>query len=139
MTKNSFVAEETFKYHIRRLYLMALSKSKEGFEPPKLFRVSSYYPWNVLISSNTNVFAKLLPNHTDFFRVHINQYWCFQRVIIKLYILFRIYMHQYRYFGELLSYIFFIVLINHFWQIKHSKNFQSSYQIILAFLRVHIK
>ena len=49
-----------------------------------VFRVSSFYNWNVLILSNTNIFRKLLPNHTDFFRVHINQCWYFQRVIIKL-------------------------------------------------------
>ena len=74
MTKNSFVAELTFKYHIGRLYLMALSKYEESFEPSKLFKVSGFYPWNVLILSNTKILVKLLPNHTDFFRVHINQY-----------------------------------------------------------------
>ena len=36
----------------------------------KLFRVSSFYFYSVLISSNTNTLGKFLPNDTDFFRVH---------------------------------------------------------------------
>ena len=70
------------------------SRYGESLEAPKLFMVSSFYPWNVLISSNTNTFGKLIPNHKtfsgfistktdifreflpdneDFFRVHIYQ------------------------------------------------------------------
>ena len=33
---------------------------------PKSFRVSSFCPKYISISSNTNTFGKLLPNRTDF-------------------------------------------------------------------------
>ena len=42
------------------------SRYGESLEAPKLFMVSSFYPWNVLISSNTNTFGKLIPNHKTF-------------------------------------------------------------------------
>ena len=42
---------------ICRLYAMTLSRYEVGFEvSPKLFRVSSFYPWNLLISNKTNIF-----------------------------------------------------------------------------------
>ena len=63
------------------------------------------------ISVKTDISRWYLPNNEDFFRVNINQgyyqilytramnqYWYFQRVIIKLYILFRVHLYQYWYF-----------------------------------------
>ena len=56
---------------------------RQRFEVLKLFRLSGFYSWNVMISSNTITFRKLLLNHTDFFRVHIKQDWHFLRIFTR--------------------------------------------------------
>ena len=61
---------------------MTLLRYEEGFEntpsptqtlPPSYSGFQDFYPQNVLISSTTTIFEKLLSNNADFFNVYINQ------------------------------------------------------------------
>ena len=61
------------KCHILIVCNEIIKLRKRVWTTPKWFRVSSFYLWNILLSSNTNTIRKLLPNHTDFLRVYIWQ------------------------------------------------------------------
>ena len=43
---------------------------------------------------NTNIFGKLLPNHTDFFRVHINQINIFREFLPHSGDFFRVHIYE---------------------------------------------
>ena len=107
------------------------SRYGESLEAPKLFMVSSFYPWNVLISSNTNTylttrlfqgsyqpkltfsenFYQIMKTFSEFIytRAITNFYMCSNTntdsftIIIKLYILLRVHIYQYWYFRESLT------------------------------------
>ena len=71
------------KYRIVCNHIIKVSKGVWRLLPSELFRVSRFHAWVVLISSNTNILAKVLPYYIDFFRVHINQSWHFQKILSR--------------------------------------------------------
>ena len=103
---------------------------------PNLVKVSSFYSWNVLISSNTSIFGKLLRNHKYFFRVHINQNWHFLRIFTRNGHFFRVFQnyHQiiYKFQSSNKS---ILVFSENYYQTKQT--FQSSYTTILIFYESH--
>ena len=121
---------------IRRSPAKTLPRHEELSEIlPKLFRVSgyilgmswyqairifseSYYlaiqTFSEFISTKADIFRQFLPDNGDFFRVHVNQsyyqiLYTFQSSYKPILIFSKSYYQLY---------IFFTVLINHYWQLK---------------------